>query len=353
MFGFYAFDIIVLDMRKVCFVLSVLLILCSACHKKEKVATPTLTKTQETKVKEVKVSIKRYEQALFELDANKLAEGMESLYGQYPDNLVSNGCWKNPQMIAALKGYLSDPTIRDLYKEVQKQYPNTDDLNRELTAAFKQYLKHFPDAVIPNVYTLIPGMDFSTPAVFGYEDNLFICLDMYLGKDCKYYALAGMPKFIAARCDRKYMATDCFSQGICYRHLPDKTPVSALDNMIEAGKKLFFTQTIFPEKAEKDIIKYSEDHYQWAKKHEAAVWQYLIEKNMLYSKDEDVIRRLIDETPFTRDFGNDSPGRMGCYMGWRIVQSYMQNHPETTLAELMANTKSQEILTNSGYKPKF
>ena len=176
-------------MKKLCFLLSVLLILCSACHKKEKVATPTLTKTQETKVKEVKVNIKRYEQALFALDADKLAEGMESLYGQYPENLVSNGCWKNPQMIAALKGYLSDPTIRDLYKEVQKQYPNTDDLNRELTAAFKQYLKHFPDAVIPNVYTLIPGMDFSTPSVFGYEDNLFICLDMYLGKDCKYYAL--------------------------------------------------------------------------------------------------------------------------------------------------------------------
>ena len=35
------------------------------------------------------------------------------------------------------------------------------------------------------------------------------------------------------------------------------------------------------------------------------------------------------------------------------VIEYMQNHPETTLAELMANTKSQELLSNSGYKPKF
>ena len=114
-----------------------------------------------------------------------------------------------------------------------------------------------------------------------------------------------------------------------------------------------------------DKIKFAQSRYETVDNADALIlitewkefrtpdWQYLIEKNMLYSKDEDVIRRLIDETPFTRDFGNDSPGRVGCYMGWRIVQSYMQNHPETTLAELMSNTKSQEILTNSGYKPKF
>ena len=340
-------------MKKIGFLFCVLLILCSACHKKEKVATPSLTQSQEMKVKEVKVNIKRYEQTLFKLDTNNLAKEVEALYGQFPDNLIINGCWKDPQMIDALKGYLSDPVIQDLYKEVQKQYSNIDDIKKELTDAFKRYLTHFPDAVVPNIYTLIPGMDFSSPSIFGYEDNIFICLDMYLGKDYKNYALAGMPKFIAARCERKYIATDCFSQGLCYRHLPDKTPISALDYMIMAGKKLFFTQTIFPEKSEQDILKYSEEHYQWAKKHEAAVWQYLIEKNYLYSKDEDIIRRLIDETPFTRDFGNDSPGRMGCYMGFCIVKSYMQNHPETTLSDLMANTRSQDILTQSGYKPKF
>lgn len=340
-------------MKKFGFLFCVLLIICSACHKKEKVATPPLTQSQEMKVKEVKTNIKRYEQALFGLDTNHLADGIKSLYGQYPESLVSKDCWKDPQMIASLKAYLSDPVIQDLYKEVQKQYSNTDDLNKELTEAFKHYLTHFPDAVLPNIYTLTLGMDFSKPSVFGYDNDLFICLDMYLGKDYKNYALAGMPKFIAARCDRKYIATDCFSQGICYQHLPDKTPVSALDYMIEAGKKLFFTQIIFPEKSKKDIIKYSEEQYQWAEKHEAAVWQYLIEKNYLYSKDEDVIRRLIDETPFTRDFGNDSPGRMGCYMGWRIVQSYMHEHPGTTLSDLMANTRSQDILTQSGYKPKF
>ena len=340
-------------MKKISLFLCILMVLCTSCHKKEKVTTPKLTKEQEAKAKHVEVNIIRYEQALFGLDADHLSDGVAKLYGKFPENLVAKDSWKNKEMMAGLKGYITDPTIKELYKEVQKQFPNTDAINKELNDAFKIYLTHFPEAVVPTFYTLIPGMDFSMPSVFGSEDNLFISLDMYLGKDYKYYAYAGMPKFIAARCDKKYIATDCFLQGLCYKHLPDKTLITVLDNMIDEGKKLFFTQTMFPDKEPKDIIKYSDEQYKWANQHQAAVWQYLIEKNILYSKDEDKIRRMVDETPFTRDFGNNSPGRMGCYIGWKIVQSYMKNHPETTLAELMSNTQSQSILNEAGYKPAF
>lgn len=340
-------------MRKSFLFILTLAIICSACHKKEKVTAPPLTKEQETKIREVNVDVIRYDQVLFNLDKKHLADELKGLYGKYPENLIVKNGWEDPQLLAGMMGYLSDPIIQEIYAEVQKQYPNTNDLRKELNAAFKIYLTHFPDDSIHNIYTLVPGMDFETPSVFGYENNLFICLDMYLGKDFKHYSLAGMPKFIAARCDRKYMAADCFSLGLAYKHLPDKTPISVLDYMIEYGKILFFTQTMFPDVEPRDIMKYSEEQYQWAEKHEAAVWQYLIEKNLLYAKDEDKIRRLIDETPFTRDFGNDSPGRVGRYMGWKIVQSYMHNHPEVTLSELMNNTNAQSILNSAGYKPKF
>ena len=72
---------------------------------------------------------------------------------------------------------------------------------------------------------------------------------------------------------------------------------------------------------------------------------------MVYNNSEDVIRRMMDETPFTRDFGNDSPGRLGVYIGFQIVQSYMKNHPGTTLKDLMKMTDSQKFLRESGYKP--
>ena len=170
-------------------------------------------------------------------------------------------------------------------------------------------------------------------------------------KDYKYYASAGMSKFISARCERKYIPTDCFTKVMAYKHLPDKTLVSVLDNMLDEGKKLYFTQTMFPNTAPQDIIGYSAEKYAWAEKNEGAVWQYLMEKNMIYSKDEDAIRMMVGETPFTRVFGNDSPGRLGAFIGWRIIQNYMKQHPEISLGEMMLKTDSQKILSESLYKP--
>ena len=328
-----------------------LALLFPSCHKKEKVTPPKLTKVQETKAKEVAVTVKRYEQELFSLDVNHLADGIEQLYGKYPENLIAKDCWKDRDMMAGLKGYLTDPTIKNLYQETQKQYGDMEDVTAALNKAMKNYLTHFPDAAVPTIYTLVPGMDFNLPSVFGYDNDLFVCLDMYLGKDCKYYALAGMPKFIAARCERNFIPLDCFTKGLAYKHLPEKTPVTALDNMIFEGKKLFFTATMFPDATPQEILGYSEDKYQWATQYEKKVWQYLIKQNMIYSKDDEVIRRLVDETPFTRDFGNSSPGRLGAFIGLHIVSSYMKNHPETTLQEMMALTNSQQFLTESLYKP--
>ncbi len=329
----------------------VVIVIAVGNRKKEHVPTPPLTKEQKETIREVTIPLLRYEQDLFQLDVNNLSEEVAKLYGKYPDNLIAKDCWKDPTMMAGLKAYLTDPTIKSIYEEVEKQYGNMDDVTQAFLAAYKIYLTHFPDTIYPKIYTLVPGLDFQMPSVFIYDNDLFINLDMYLGKDYKLYQMAGMPKFISARCERPYIATDCFTKALAYKHLPEKTLLTGLDNMIYEGKRLFFTQTMFPNKKEQEIIGYSDEKMAWIKEHQRQVWQYFVEKEMLFSKDDDVIRRLVDETPFTRDFGNNSPGRLGSYIGWQIVKSFMKNNPETTLEELMKMTDSQKILKASYYKP--
>lgn len=324
---------------------------CSSCHQNDNIKKPKLNKTQETNIRNVHISIFRYEKTLFSLNVNNLEQGVASLYGKVPENLISKNSWKNPQMMSALKGYLTDPIIKDIYKTAIQQYPNMNDVEQQLNAAFKIYLSHFPASSVPQIYTVVPGLDFSSPSVYGYENYLFINLDMYLGPNFKYYTSAGMPKFISARCDKKYIATDCFTKGIVYKHLPDRTLLTVLDNMIYEGKKIYFTHIMFPDVSEQDLLGYSAEKYQWIVKREADVWQYLVEKNILYSKDDDNIRKFIEETPFTPSFGNDSPGRVGVFIGWKIVKNYMDNHSNTSLDELMQNTDAQQILTDAYYKP--
>lgn len=355
LFVFLLFQI--LNKMKRLFLLFFMLILIGSslqsCRKKSEVAPPKLSDEQKRAVRQVNVSVVRYEQALFALDTNHLAEGVKKLYGSYPEILISKNCWQNKAMIQGLKAYLKDPIIQEIYKDSQKQFPDLKSLEKELTGAFKIYLTHFPNDSVPRIYTTIPGIDLSSPSVFGYDNSLIISLDMYLGENYKHYAAAGMPKFIARRCTPDRIALDCFSKGVVYQHLPDKTLLTLLDNMIYEGKKMFFTQTMFPNTKELDILGYTKEQYEWAQQYEGQIWQYFIEKNLIYSKNEDDVRRMIDETPFTRDFGNKSAGRIGIFIGLQIVKDYMAKHPEITLDLLMKQDDAQAFLKESGYKPKF
>lgn len=324
------------------------------CKKKNtpvKVAKPKLTEEQARSVKNFDITIMRYEQDLFNIDQKNMATAFESMYGKYPNNIIAEGAWKNQEMLSSIKGFINDPVIKEVYKDTEEKYADMSWFKREMTPALTLYRTHFPNESIPSFCTLVSGIDFQMPSVFGYDTTIFICLDMYLGKDYKHYAQAGMPNFIAARCDKKYMIPDCFTKALVYKHLPDKTLITLLDNIIDAGKRLMFTQTMLPSTSPEDILGYTKEQYKWATDNESAIWHHMIERNMVYNNTDDVIRRMIDETPFTRDFGNASPGRLGWFIGFQIVQSYMKNHPGTTLRDLLKMTDSQKFLKESGYKP--
>ncbi len=344
-------------MRRIYFfscIILVISVLFTGCKKKDKpvdVTKPKLTEEQVEVSKNVEINILRYEQDLFNIDQGNMKAAFAALYGKYPENLIAKNAWNNNEMLLSIKDFLNDPVIKEIYQDTEAMYADMSWFKKEITPAFTLYLTHFPNERIPDFCTLVSGIDFQMPQVFGYENTIFICLDMYLGKDNKHYGQAGMPKFISARCEKKYMVTDCFSKALVYRHLPDRTLVTLLDNMVDAGKKMLFTQTMFPTTSAQDILGYSKEQYKWATSHESAIWHYLVEKNLVFDNTDNVIRRMMDETPFTRDFGNDSPGRLGVFIGFQIVQSYMKTHPGTTLKDLMAMNDSQKLLKESGYKP--
>lgn len=302
--------------------------------------------------RQVDVHIKRYEKDLFSLDPEHLTEGLQRIAKEYPSLLIEDGVWNDPEMMLQLKAYISDPLIREIYNDAVRQFPDLKDIEAELNKALGYYLTYFPEDSVPSFYSLVPGLNTEMPTVYGYGDDIFIHLDMYLGKDYKYYSQIGMPLFISQRCEKKYIATECFSKALVYKHLPQKAPVSLLDNMILEGKRLYFTEMMFPDKAEMDVVEYSPEKFEWAVNNQGKVWAYIIEKDYLFSKQNEIIRQFVDDTPFTKPFTNDSPGRMGAFIGWKIVQAYMENNPEVSLQAMMQETDSQLILNKSGYKPK-
>ena len=63
--------------------------------------------------------------------------------------------------------------------------------------------------------------------------------------------------------------------------------------------------------------------------------------------------RFMDPAPFSKfslELDNESPGRLGRYMGWQIVRAFMNNN-EVKLNQLL-NLSAEEIFKKSNYKPK-
>ena len=316
---------------------------------------PEVKEELEGILKNLDVKVIRYDQEVYKVDTNNLQEEIRKLGLKYHDIFVDSTAWHDPAMVESLRMFLKDPYFVKLYQYVNKEYADMGDVESDLDTALSHYLFYFPDAQVPAIYSVVGGIDPDsyTKLVEGYEVDgkliLILHLDWYLGKDNEYYG--SLPQYIRYQCDKRFLVIDCFRNVLVWEQLPNKEPVTLLDNMIAAGKVLYFTEMLFPNHPVEDIFAYTSDQLKWAENHHDDVWNYLIENELVYSKDANVARHLIDVAPETKPF-KDSPGRMGSFIGWKIVCTFMENHPEISLQEMMKMEDSNDLLKKSGYKPK-
>ena len=337
--------------KRIIFGVVILFLVFSACSRKKtnKVAV-TVNKSEVKQIQQtIDVKIRRYEQALNAIDKNNLGAGLKSLQSEYYFFIGENPTDSNN--VKQIKNYLNDKIIKQLYAEVQKQYPDLSDMEKDFSNAFSLLKYHFPDAVIPQIYTVITGLYYEMPILFS-DSTLIIAVDMYLGKNYKLYRQFGIPKFVIQRLSREYILADCFKE-ISYNYMKyNDLQGTLLDEMILEGKRLLFTELMLPTAPDSVIFPYPNEKIQWTTQNEANIWGYLIENKYLYSRDNAVIRKLVKEAPFTNFFGNQSPGRVGVWVGWQICRSWVQKNPNRPISELMNELDAQKILTESKYKPK-
>ena len=78
-----------------------------------------------------------------------------------------------------------------------------------------------------------------------------------------------------------------------------------------------------------------------------------MEEQLLYSTDIRLPSRFINSAPFSKfylEIDNETPGRVGTWVGWQIVRSFMKNN-DVNLQQLL-QMDPIEIFQNSKYKPK-
>ena len=81
--------------------------------------------------------------------------------------------------------FFQDSTLQQMLNDVQQQYANMDDVDEQLSLAFKRLKDDLPDIAVPTVYTQIGSFDQSIIVSGG---SLGVSLDKYLGTDYPFYA---------------------------------------------------------------------------------------------------------------------------------------------------------------------
>jgi hypothetical protein len=129
---------------------------------------------------------------------------------------------------------------------------------------------------------------------------------------------------------------------------PVKNP-KLLDDMIREGKTLYALSKLLPERPMYDLICYTLEQEAWCNNNEKQVWQTIVKSNDLYSTDYLLIAKYMNEAPYTSTIGLQSPGKIGAWIGYRIVQAYAAKK-DMGLEDLFLSD-AQEILKESVYNP--
>jgi uncharacterized protein YjaZ len=80
------------------------------------------------------------------------------------------------------------------------------------------------------------------------------------------------------------------------------------------------------------------------------MWPVMVKEN-LYSIEPSVIQSYIGEAPFTQTMSDASPGNIGQWIGWRIVQKFASRNKKLTLQQVV-ETPAKTIFESAGYRPK-
>jgi hypothetical protein len=296
----------------------------------------------------IEVPIKRYGEALFNIDTTQFGEGLQKIQPLFPHFLDAD--LNDSNNIAQLYKFVTDTQTRKLFDKTMEVYPELNELEAKLSDAFSRYHYFFPDNSIPHVYTYVSDMYYEQP-VWINDTVMVVALDVYLGKDFFLYPFLGLPQYKIRCMAPEYLATDILKAMYFEYIWPNPKQKTLLDRMIAGGKLLYYLDAVLPNTPDTIKLCYPEKKLKWAEENEKQVWAFIVQNELLYATDFSTQSNLIQDGPFTTGFSNESPSRLGVFIGWKIIWAYMAEHPETSLQELMNLNDAQLILQQSGYKP--
>ncbi len=298
----------------------------------------------------VDINIERLEHELLNIDnrdslrsfliANPIITTYFLNKGTYPDDSL---------MLDMLLQKFTNPHIDTLEMEIDRVFGDLSQLKAELNLAYSHLKYYYPEVTIPKVKTVATGFDFD---LYVSDTLVVIGLDYYLGEGAKFRPI-GMYNYILQRYAPEYivpsiMLLNGISPEYNATNVKDKT---ILGDMLAYGKAFYFTKRMMPCVPDSTIIWYTQEEIEGSRANVDIIWTHFVENELLFETNHMVKKKYIDDRPNTFEIGEKAPGRIGTWLGWQIVNKYMEENPNTTFQQMMKIEDPQLIFKNSKFKP--
>ncbi|GAB3757737.1 gliding motility protein GldB-related protein [Spirosoma pomorum] len=261
----------------------------------------------------------------------------------------ANGAGNDTALVRELTERVNNPALNEFSGQLQQQFSDLSDLNAQLSEAFTNIKKEFPDFRTPKVATVVTG--FLGPDLMITDSLIVIGLDYFAGPNAKYRPTGPeYPAYILRRYQQQFIAPAIVTALSDKYNATNRTDQTLLADMIYYGKSYAFTRTMLPEVADSLIIGYTDKQLTETFNAQDLVWGHFIDNQLLYQTNPAIKQRYLNERPYTAEIGSACPGAIGRWVGWRIVGLYHDKHSGVSIADLMRNADARQIFAESGYK---
>ena len=303
------------------------------------------------------------------MDTNRLDQSLNELNKKYPAFLPLYAEFLSPinPMVKqqgktydeAVKIYFR--TLKPLADAVEKKYSNLNNVQNGLEKGFK-YVKHYyPSFKVPAVIASVESFNPDDPQeVYGstfYHDTLIISLQMFLGKDFGGYDPVQYPDYLRRRFNEEFIVPNSIRAIVNSIYADTSESASLIELMIEKGKQWYLLDKFLPDTPDSLKTGFTKNQTDFIEKNEGNIWgEFLKNTPDPYTLDQERLKNYLGEGPFTQDMphdleGNGTPGNIGQWIGWRIVEKFAANDPKMSVQEVLA-TPARKIFQEAKYKPK-
>ena len=304
--------------------------------------------------KKVKLKVNRFEQELFSITNDNLIKKSNSwntIFGSFTEvfatQIMNSSQLTTTQYYDELLAFTQHKDMREAYDSTAIVFDDFSEFEHSLELAFGQFTNEFPSYPLPEITTFFGGFNYG---VVTYDNNIAIGLENFLGTNSKFYQFLGDPQYLRFQKQKKFILSNVME--VWYNEHFQKYLLGRdlLSQIIDKGKAMYFIDKMLVNISLEDKFRFTKSQIDWVIKNEASIWEFLVHEDMLFSKKEMEFRSFVNYAPFAKGMPQEAPGRVAYYIGYKIVNEYMNNN-EIDIEELMYLTDSRKFLQESKYKP--